>query len=198
MPVEPFHKVTQVIQWLGLCINNSGCVSGSRVIGEQQDIGSTWHWLDWGCLFCSVHWDISVCIALLVHIAVFPIAKLEIRMRQHITGNTLCEKTFLHWQHLLLTPTPYHLTTVLQGCKGVIRYCNCQSTAKYPCGFSLGIIKMKHNSWAREVRAPHKCETIRVETILKWNCSILCEEAEEARKYSEFYPFQIHLQSQSK
>lgn len=43
MLLELFHKVRQVIQRLGRCLNNSGCIVGRKARGKQLDIGLTWH-----------------------------------------------------------------------------------------------------------------------------------------------------------
>lgn len=99
----------------------------------------------------------SARISLRAHTAIFPIAELEIRMRQHITSDTLCEPTFLHWQRSPLHPR--HVTCplccrVAQGSSDTV---------------TLGTFtrhhekKMEHNSWAGEARALHT--TVRLQQL---------------------------------
>lgn len=63
------------------------------VCGVAQDLKATnINCIDSGCLFYSTHWEISECIACLVHTTVSLIAKPKIRMYyQGITSDTLCE-----------------------------------------------------------------------------------------------------------
>lgn len=143
MLLELFHKVTQVIQWISCCLSNkqlrypkaSRPRGNSRILAERSVAhnlkAANINCIDSGCLFYSMHWEISACIACLVHTAVSPIASLEIRMYQRITSDTLCEQTFLHWQHLLLAHTisPDHCAVGAKGSSD-----NCQSHNKTPLG----------------------------------------------------------------